>query len=74
MAVEVIPTCTKDRGALSPEGIVCPGIFVPAPIHAIERLEERRVDDMQFIRADSDNRACPGVGYQKLVGAKKEIR
>jgi hypothetical protein len=57
MVEDAVRTRSKNGGAFGSEGIVGPAVLVPAPIHAIECLEECRIDDMQFVRADPDNGA-----------------
>ncbi len=40
-------------------------MLVPASIQAIELVEECGVDDVQFVRADADNRAWGQVKSDK---------
>jgi hypothetical protein len=57
-ASDGVHTRPKERGVFRAESIVGPSIFVPTPIHAIELVKECRVDDVEFMGADADDRAC----------------
>lgn len=40
---------------LGAECVVRPGVLVPAPVVAIQRLKECRVDDVQLVRTDAND-------------------
>lgn len=44
-----------DNSSSAIECIVCPSILIPSAILAVELFEERRINDMELVRADTDN-------------------
>lgn len=67
-----VHTRAKDRRALRTKGIVCPCVLVPNTICAVQSVEKVWIDNMEFMRADTDDWACARQLWSYILRREEE--